>query len=314
MAKLQDRDGYASFDMHVVAAGDHATVVPLAIWASPEEDSDVIALAVTFPEGHELVGIAADTALHLADALDLAVDAEVAVTDHGTAPAEPAALALSFDDEGCEVLFVLSDTTRRLVLDRDEAREIAAALRRAVAYLAAAAGAVRHAVGDGCLAVHGEGSLSRPAGGADVSALAEQPRAVDAAVYADGHLLLVDQGDGWALPGGLAGVGESDVDAMVRQLRDGIGIDLVREVAAVVYSGPADDRHVAAEVWVTSRLTVFRLDRLPQTARPPAARAGWFPVRSLDELAAAIRAVGGALGAALLPLLEIVLKHLGGPR
>ena len=143
--------------------------------------------------------------------------------------------------------------------------------------------------------------------------LAGEPRTVDAAVYADGHLLLVERGDGWALPGGLAEGGESDVDAMIRQLRDGVGVDLVREVAAVIYSGPADERQVAAEVRVTSRLTVFRLDRLPEPA-PPDARAGWFPVHNRDELAAAIRAVGGAVCAALLPLLEIVLNKLGGQR
>jgi ADP-ribose pyrophosphatase len=142
--------------------------------------------------------------------------------------------------------------------------------------------------------------------------LGDEQRAVDAAVYADGHLLLVDQGDGWALPGGLAEAGESDVDAMIRHVRDGIGIDLVREVAAVVYSGPSDDQQVIAEVRVTSRLTVFQLDRMPEPDRP--ARAGWFPVGSLEELAAAIRAVGGAVCAALLPLLEFVLNILGGQR
>jgi hypothetical protein len=139
MAELQDHDGYVSFDIHVVAAGDHPRAVPLEMWASPEEDPDAIALAVTFPEGYELVGIATDTALRLADALTQVVDAEIPVTDYGTATAEQATLALSFDHEGCDMLFVLADGTRRLVLDFDEAHEIAAAARLAVAHLAAAA-------------------------------------------------------------------------------------------------------------------------------------------------------------------------------
>jgi ADP-ribose pyrophosphatase YjhB (NUDIX family) len=136
----------------------------------------------------------------------------------------------------------------------------------------------------------------------------------DAVVCADGHLLLVDQGDGWALPRGVVGVGESDVEAMIRHLRDGIGIDLTREFATVVYSGPADDRYGAAEVRITSRLTVFQLGRLPEPAPPGPTRAGWFPVRTLEELAGAIRAAGGALSAALWPLLEVVLNKVGVQR
>jgi 8-oxo-dGTP pyrophosphatase MutT (NUDIX family) len=139
-------------------------------------------------------------------------------------------------------------------------------------------------------------------------------RPLGAAVVADGHVLLVDGEHGWDLPGGLAGFSESDVDAAIRLLREetGIELELVRQLDAVVYAGPADDARVAATLQVTTTLTVFRLDFLPEAAGP--ARTGWFPVHSLSELCAALRAVGGAVSSVLLPLLEIVLTHLGGQR
>jgi hypothetical protein len=86
-----------------------------------------------------LFGIASAAALQMADALDQVTDTEMPVTDYGTATAERATLALSFDDEGCDMLFILVNGNRRLVLDFDEARKIASAARHAVAYLAAAA-------------------------------------------------------------------------------------------------------------------------------------------------------------------------------
>jgi hypothetical protein len=71
-------------------------------------------------------------------------------------------------------------------------------------------------------------------------------RPLGAAVVADGHVLLVDGEHGWDLPGGLAGLSESDVDAAIRLLREETGIELVRQLDAVVYAGPADDARIAA--------------------------------------------------------------------
>jgi 8-oxo-dGTP pyrophosphatase MutT (NUDIX family) len=139
-----------------------------------------------------------------------------------------------------------------------------------------------------------------------------EPRPVGAAVVADGHVLLVDGEHGWDLPSGLAGLSESDVDAAIRLLREETGIELVRHLDAVVYAGPADDPSVAATLQVTTTLTVFRLDHLPEVAGP--ARTGWFPVHSKGELCAALRAVGGVVSSVLLPLLEIVLRLVGGQR
>jgi 8-oxo-dGTP pyrophosphatase MutT (NUDIX family) len=139
-----------------------------------------------------------------------------------------------------------------------------------------------------------------------------EARPLGAAVLADGHVLLVHGAHGWDLPGGLAGFSESDVDAAIRLLREETGIELVRHLDAVVYAGPADDPRVAATLQVTTTLTVFRLDHLPEVAGP--ARTGWFPVHSVSELCAALRAVGGAVSSVLLPLLEIVLRLLGGQR
>jgi 8-oxo-dGTP pyrophosphatase MutT (NUDIX family) len=141
-----------------------------------------------------------------------------------------------------------------------------------------------------------------------------EARPVGAAVVADGHVLLVDGEDGWDLPGGLAGLSESDVDAAIRLLHEETGIDLelIRHLDAVLYAGPADDPRVAATLQVTTTLTVFRLNHLPAVAGP--ARTGWFPVHSLNELCAALRTVGGAVSSVLLPLLEIVLRLLGGQR
>jgi 8-oxo-dGTP pyrophosphatase MutT (NUDIX family) len=103
---------------------------------------------------------------------------------------------------------------------------------------------------------------------------------------ADGCLLLVDQrhSDGWALPGGLLRRGEPAAAAVVREVREEVGVDLdpatlpvpravvtaaVRRVDVVFELEAGDDvdarQEDDAEV---KRLGWFPLDGLPSLSRP----------------------------------------------
>jgi len=102
----------------------------------------------------------------------------------------------------------------------------------------------------------------------------------------DGCLLLVDQrhSDGWALPGGLLSRGESAVAAVVREVREEVGVDLdpatlpvpyavvtapvrrvdvvfVVDVGADVVARQEDDAEVKRIGW-------YSLDALPSLSRP----------------------------------------------
>ena len=104
----------------------------------------------------------------------------------------------------------------------------------------------------------------------------------------DGCLLLVDQrhSEGWAFPGGLLSRGESAVDAVVREVREEVGVDLdpatlpvphavvtasVRRVDVVftveVDAGVDARQEDDAEV---KRIGWYSLDELPSLSRPTA--------------------------------------------
>ncbi|MDQ1748004.1 MAG: 8-oxo-dGTP diphosphatase [Frankiaceae bacterium] len=103
---------------------------------------------------------------------------------------------------------------------------------------------------------------------------------------ADGCLLLVDQrhSDGWALPGGLLRRGEPAAAAVVREVREEVGVDLdpatlpvphavvtaaVRRVDVVFELEAGTDVEPRQEDDVeVKRLGWFPLDRLPALSRP----------------------------------------------
>ncbi len=121
-------------------------------------------------------------------------------------------------------------------------------------------------------------------------------RAVDAAVVADGQLLLVARrdGGGWAVPGGFVHPGEGDVAAMRRELREETGVD-VRGVDPVLFDRvKVDDPRNTAEKWITTRLGLFILARRPvAVAADDAVDVRWVPLASAGDVDAALRAETG---------------------
>ncbi len=100
---------------------------------------------------------------------------------------------------------------------------------------------------------------------------------------ADGHLVLVEQRHslGWALPGGLLGRGENPAVALVREIREELGIRLDPRALPVPY---------AAVDAVVRRVDVVFFVDAPPDARLLAEddvevrRSGWFPLDGLPEL------------------------------
>jgi mutator protein MutT len=86
--------------------------------------------------------------------------------------------------------------------------------------------------------------------------------------------------DGWALPGGLLGRGEQPADAIIRELREEIGIVLTT----------ADLGEPLFELDVPARRVdvIFSLaadpKMRPQAHEPEVLEARWFPVEELPEL------------------------------
>ncbi|MDQ1699493.1 MAG: 8-oxo-dGTP diphosphatase [Frankiaceae bacterium] len=99
----------------------------------------------------------------------------------------------------------------------------------------------------------------------------------------DGCLLLVDQrhSDGWALPGGLLRRGEAAADAVVREVREEVGVDLDRATLPVPYAV------VTASVRRVD--VVFAVDAdadldARQEDDAEVKRLGWYPLDALPPL------------------------------
>jgi 8-oxo-dGTP pyrophosphatase MutT (NUDIX family) len=99
----------------------------------------------------------------------------------------------------------------------------------------------------------------------------------------DGCLLLVDQrhSDGWALPGGLLRRGEAAADAVVREVREEVGVDLDRATLPVPYAV------VTASVRRVD--VVFEVDAdadldARQEDDAEVKRLGWYPLDGLPSL------------------------------
>src|SRR5436309_3539348 len=76
----------------------------------------------------------------------------------------------------------------------------------------------------------------------------------------DGFVLLIGRSSGeWALPGGMVEAGESDVDAMVRELFEETDVAVDRADVRIVSDRlPVDDPRNTATSWITTVVGVVR--------------------------------------------------------
>lgn len=121
-------------------------------------------------------------------------------------------------------------------------------------------------------------------------------RTVDAAVVADGWLLLVARrdGGGWAVPGGFVDPGEGDVAAMVRELREETGVDVSGVQPTLFARVKVDDPRNTAEKWITTRLGVFVLAARPvAVAADDAVDVRWVRSGPSADVDATLRAETG---------------------
>jgi 8-oxo-dGTP diphosphatase len=85
-------------------------------------------------------------------------------------------------------------------------------------------------------------------------------RVVAAALYdSAGRVLIADRPAGkhmagrWEFPGGKIGPGERDSDALVRELREELGVRVTKARPLLEISHDYDDRRVALSLWVVER-------------------------------------------------------------
>ncbi|PWD49691.1 DNA mismatch repair protein MutT [Serinibacter arcticus] len=129
-----------------------------------------------------------------------------------------------------------------------------------------------------------------------------------AVVVRDGEVLLAhlsqepgwDLPDAWTLPGGGLEFGESPVDAVVREVREETGLDVVVGELLGIDSLVHDSSHGPAHALrIVHRATVVGGTLRPETGGSTD-RAAWVPVADVPELTL-VELAGTALGWAGLP-------------
>lgn len=105
----------------------------------------------------------------------------------------------------------------------------------------------------------------------------------------DGQVLLIQRGDNglWAIPGGAQELGETPSQAVVREVREETGLDVVVTGIDGVYSDP---RHVIAydDGEVRQEFSIVCHARLVDGVRRPSAEASqvrWVAPTQVDEFA-----------------------------
>lgn len=133
-------------------------------------------------------------------------------------------------------------------------------------------------------------------------------RAADPIVIAntpDGpHVLLIKRTDcgQWAIPGGMVDPGESAPSALVRELREETGLNLIDVKPELLERTYIDDPRNTDHAWISSTVVLYRLpDQLEVTAGDDAADARWWPMESIDTLISALKKSGAELYSAHKP-------------
>lgn len=127
-------------------------------------------------------------------------------------------------------------------------------------------------------------------------------QAVDAVVVAregpDRQILLIQRDDTgtWALPGGMVDPGETDIDAMSRELHEETGVDLDRVKPWRLPVTYVEDHRASDHAWVVTRAGLYRLaEPLAPEAGDDATAAAWWPASAITALSSVIRSTGGQL-------------------